>query len=256
MIIKKISIKNNEAIIELDESKFVISLETYLNNNLLVNDDIDEKTIEELKSKDRASITKVNLLKKLSRKKLSKKECENILINNDLTVEEIKAILEDLEKNYLINDKELGEFIVDFSLMNKRGINSIKEKLIERKIPFFEHNYLLNEYLNREKYKKNIHYLLEKYKKMAKNKSKNIMKKYLCEKMIANGYNIEEFSYLIDVEDIEETPIIEKEITKFFKKNDFNNENIAKITKKLLSKGFNYDIIKKAIRECEDNETY
>jgi SOS response regulatory protein OraA/RecX len=107
-----------------------------------------------------------------------------------------------------------------------------------------------------DKYCKNIKYLIEKYKKMGQSKSQNSLKRYLCEKMIINGYNTEEFLNFIEVDDVDEHAILKKEIKGFFSKNDINEENIAKITKKLLSKGFNYGIIKQVIRECEANETY
>ena len=197
----------------------------------------------------------MELLIKISRKKLSKKECECFLLERGCNKENLKLIISELEKNYLINDIELVESIIDYCLMNKKGINVIKQKIIERKI-VLEFQNIIDVYLDREKYESNIKYLIEKYKKMNKNKSKALMKKYLIDKLNQNGYNSDEFLHFISVDGVDEISILNKEILKFFSKNEFNNENISKITKKLLSKGFNYDIIKKAIRECELNETY
>jgi SOS response regulatory protein OraA/RecX len=71
-----------------------------------------------------------------------------------------------------------------------------------------------------------------------------------------NGYYPDEFMELITIEDRDEFAIVSEEIKKFFKIREANEQNIAKITKKLLSKGFNYAIIKCAIERsvnCEIN---
>ena len=83
------------------------------------------------------------------------------------------------------------------------------------------------------------------------------MKNYLTMKMLDNGYIREEFSFLLGKYEVNEQEAIINEIERFFKNHELNKENIAKITKKLLSKGFNYVIIKDVIRECGSNyETY
>lgn len=255
MIIKKIDIKDKFVSVKLDKGQFQISIETYLENHLLIGEEITTKEIEKLEKKDLDNIIKSELLIKLSRKKLSKRECEEFLIDRGISEKSIKEIIDELGKNHLINDLELAEFIIDYSLMNKKGINVIKQKFNERKVSVSYQN-VINDYLDREKYIENIKYLVNKYKKMNKNKSKLLLKKYLSNKMIENGYNIEEFIDFIDVDEVDESTILTKEIAKFFKNHEYSNENISKITKKLLSKGFNYDIIKKAIRECDVNETY
>jgi SOS response regulatory protein OraA/RecX len=138
--------------------------------------------------------------------------------------------------------------------MNKKGVNVIKEKLLDRGIQLnLEEN--LKVYIDEESYHKNIIYLIEKYKKLSKNKSIKQMKLYIKNKLLENGYNIEEFCDYIDVEDVDELSPIKKEIAKFFKNKELNKENISKITKKLLSKGFNYDIIKQALGS-DEYETY
>ena len=53
---------------------------------------------------------------------------------------------------------------------------------------------------------------------------------------------------------VDEYSIIAHELEKFFKNREINKENIDKIAKKLLSKKFNYGIIKEVIREWSENE--
>lgn len=254
MIIKKIEIKkNNVEVICDDNTSFFISLETYLNNNILIDSEIDNTMIKKLKSDNHRNEAKLELINKISRKKLSKIECELFLLEQGLSDKDIKVVIEGLIKNYLINDKELFEMIVDYCLVNKKGINEIKKRAIDRHLSVDIDTYL-TEYLDYDKYKENIQYLINKYLKMGKNKSSVLLKQYVQQKLIQNGYEIDEFSEYLNIKNDNEIDAVKREIIKFFKLKEINNENIAKITKKLLSKGFSYDIIKKAFGECEFNE--
>ena len=254
MIIKKIEIKDKKVNIILDDlSSFEIRLETYLNNEILLDANIDDNKIEMLKKEDNVNQVKGLLIKKISQKRLSKKECFLFLIENNIEVKESQSIVEELEKMFLINDIELAEIIVNTLVFNKKGINKIKEKLNERLI-YLDYDSVIEKFIDKEKYESNIHYQLDKYFKLGSKKSCNDLKKYLCQKMIDCGYRKEEFISFIDSYEVDEYSLIKTEINKFFKKNQINKENIAKITKKLLSKGFNYGIIKDVVRECVNDE--
>ena len=255
MEIKKVKIIDNKVNICFENYILIIGIETYLNTKLLVGDEIDEEEVQELKKSDVQNNVRSKLIEKISRKKLSKKECESFLSEALLDNVAINKIVNDLENNYLINDVELSEAIIDYCLINKKGINIIKKKLNERKIEI-DYDAFVDKYLDINKYQNNIKYLVDKYKKIGSKKSNKVLKMYIKNKLLENGYNIEEICDYLEFDDVDEFSSILSEVKKFFSKNIKNNENIAKITKKLLSKGFNYDIIKKAIRECEDNETY
>lgn len=253
MIITKVEIKDRKVKILLDEgTSFNITLETYLENSILIGEEISREKINKLVKNDDKYIAKFELINKISRKRLSKKECIEFLKQYDTNEKLIEEIIKELEKNYLINDKELSEFIIDYSLMKKKGINVIKRNLLSRGLDV--NDSFIEDYIDREKYDSNILYLLEKYKKMGKNKSNKILKDFLLNKMIENGYIKEEFIDLIKLENNNEKEIITKEINKIVRNNDIDEEIIAKITKKLLSKGFNYGIIKEAIRSVVENE--
>ena len=248
MIAKKIEIKDEVVIVHLDNREtFTISLNTYLENNILINEEISDGEIKALKNKDKFSEIRSVLINKISRKKLSKRECLDFLLQEGVSKQEADSIVGRLERQYLVNDKELLEDLIHYYVIQKKGINVIKQKVLDRKISIYVDEDIFK-YIDIEKYNSNINYLLEKYKKISKNKSKVAMKNYLKNKMIENGYNIDEFQDYISVECIDEYETVEKEINKFFQNRENNNENIVKITKKLLSKGFNYDIIKAALR--------
>ena len=246
MIVKKVEVKKDDAIIHLsDDTLLVVSINTYLDSGIIVDEEISDKDIVRLKQQECIHKSKSILINKIARKKLSFKECESVLLDIGVDRENINSILEELQRQYFINDSELAFDIIHYYLVNKKGINVIKNKLLDRGI-YLEIDKIY-ELIDSSIYKKNIYYLLEKYKNLSKNKSRAQLKGYLKSKMLENGYNIEEFSHLIDVCDIDEKVLVEKEITKFFKNKEYNRENITKITKKLLSKGFNYDIIKDAL---------
>ncbi len=255
MIIKRVEMKENSVKIILDnKDSFSISVDAYLENSILIGNDINEDEIKELLKKSNSSLVKIELLNKLSRKKLSKRECFSFLKERNLTDNEIKNIICEFTKNYLINDKELTEFIIDYSLMRKKGIEKIMQNIKDRGL-YVEESYI-REYMDYDIYKENIIYLLDKYKKMGKNKSNKALKLFLTQKMIENGYRQDEFSYFIEDKNNDENEIITKEITKLLKNKEIDEEIISKITKKLLSKGFNYAIIKETIRSVVENETY
>ena len=256
MIIRKIEVKDKKVKIFLDNKEsFEISLETYISNEILLDSKIDTKRIEFLKGQDNYNALKMMLLNKLNNKRMSKQECLNYLLENDLDIIDCNKIINEFERNYLINDLELAELVIEAALINKKGINVIKEKLKSRLIRV-DYDGALTKFLDREIYNKNVQYQLDKYFKLGKNKSKVELKKYLCIKMMENGYLKEDFVDLLDRYEVDEYSAIFMEIEKFMKNREINRENIAKITKKLLSKGFNYAIIKDVIRECGFNETY
>lgn len=246
MIIEKVKINNRDVSLYLSNNEvLVILIDTYLNSNILIGDEIDEKKIEFLKKKNEIYEIRSKLLLKLSKKRLSKKECEEILLYNGLELDVTNKILMELENKSLINDRDLAEDIIHYAFFNKKGINLIYKKLIDRGI-YMELSEIYK-FIDNEKYLSNIQYLIDKYKNHYKNKSNKVLYQNIKNKLMENGYNKHEFESLLQVNDHNEYDAVRREIERFFKNRDISGENIAKITKKLLSKGFNYDIIKDAL---------
>lgn len=252
MIIKNIVIKDTRAIIITDTKQFEISIETYLSNRILKGEEITQEEIDNLVENNNIFNVRNLLINKIARKKLSCKECEMFLKDNGLSQSQISEIINEFKRNHLIDDTELTEFMIDYYLVKKKGINVIKEKLIERKLKVSDE--FINNYMDFSKYRANIVYLIEKYSKLGSNKSNRALSKFVIEKLINNGYNQHEFIDFLKFKEVDESVVVNKEIEKFFKFKTFDDQNIAKITKKLLSKGFKYDIIKEAIRSVNDNE--
>ena len=125
--------------------------------------------------------------------------------------------------------------------------------MIERKLQGNYDEYI-EKYLDLDRYNENIEYLIQKYSKLAKNKSNSYLKKYVFDKIVNNGYKKEEVSSFTIETNNDEAESIRNEVRKFFLHRERNDENIIKITRKLLSKGFNYAIIKAIIGECDVNE--
>lgn len=256
MIIKDIKIKKkNVEVICSENVSFEIGIETYLNNYILIGDTIDKKRISELTSNNQIDQIKSELITKIYKKRLSKKECVNYLSSSNLKDEIVDKIIVELEKNMYINDVDLAEAIIVSCLVNKKGRSKMKEVLAKRLVSG-NYEYYLESFIDKKRYNDNILYLIEKYKKMGDKNSDALLKQYIVNKLVSNGYYKEEILDRIVIPKRDETGIIEEEIDKFFKVREKNEKNIAKITNKLLSKGFNYGIIKSAIErsvECETN---
>lgn len=256
MIIKKIKIKKkNVEVICSENVSFEISLDTYTSNYILIGDTIDQKKINELVKSNEIEIIKGELINKISRKRLSKKECINYLSSSNLKDEIVDKIIFDLEKSGFINDIDLAESIIVSCLVNKKGVLKMKETLAKRYIMGNYDEYIQN-FNDQKRYRDNIVYLIDKYIKLGKKNSDSVLKHYVASKLMGNGYLKEEIMPHIVLPKRDECEIAKEEIIKFFKIRDRNEQNIAKITRKLLSKGFNYDIIKSAIERsghCETN---
>ena len=84
MVIKEIKIKKKRVEIICDNESFEISLESYMNNYILIGNEIDRKEISRLLREDEIHASRVELINKLSKKKLSKRECINFLSSSNL----------------------------------------------------------------------------------------------------------------------------------------------------------------------------
>ena len=256
MIVKEIKIKKkNVEVICSENIVFELSLDTYSSNYILIGESIDQRRINELKKSDEISKIKAELINKISRKRLSKKECFNYLSSSNLKDEIVNKIISDLEKSGFINDVDLAESIVISCLVNKKGVTKMKEALLKRYVSGNYDEYI-EKFNDRDRYINNIKYLVDKYIKLGKKNSNSVMKQYVIAKLVNNGYLKDEVFSYIELPQRDEKAIVEEEIAKFFKTKERNEQNIAKITRKLLSKGFNYAIIKRAIERsvnCEIN---
>ena len=244
-------ISNNEK-----EEKHVVSENIIIKYNLL--------TPRELSNYEYKTITKVKIEDLLYEKAL-------VFIDFKMrTISEVKKRLrKEIEDEEIINklikrlkeDKYLNDDFYVKSYLNEKleydlvGPRNIKEKLILKGV----HYDLIDQHLI--KYEEKFQY--DKIDQIIKNETKFKIKKpykkaYLSlkKKLVSKGFslNIIESSLISHADEIreviDEEPLLMKELGKLIKKYDVTKyEDKNKVIKALLSKGFDYELIKKRLKE-------
>ena len=206
-----------------------VKIEDILYEKALVFIDFKMRTISETKKRLRKEVEDEELINKLI-KRLKKDK----YLNDDFYV-----------KTY-INEK------LEYSLV---GPANIKEKLILKGVHYDLIDQHLIKYTEKYQYDK----IAEIIKNETKYKIKKTYKKaYLSlkRKLVTKGFslNIIESSLLSNIDKIkaviDEEPLIKKELVTLVKKYDLAKyEDRSKVIKALLNKGFDYELIKRSVKE-------
>lgn len=242
------SIKYKSKAIELTFDNFEnikISEETFTNHYLFINKEItksdydniveEEKNVKLLKYTlnilSSKMYTEKEIILKLKQKKANKKEIDNIIkylkINN--LIDDKKYSLEYKEN---LETKNMGKNAIIFALKNK----GISQKNLDLLV--FDDN----EEIKKANY--HIDLLNRKYKDKS-NKSKTQL---IYQSLLRLGFDTDIINDIIKKVEIssfeEEENNLQKELLKIKYQNLDNNQKI----KKLLAKGYNYEIIKKVLK--------
>ncbi len=172
-----------------------------------------------------------------------------------LKQKQIENIIKKLKQLNYINDEKLAVTLVDYYMRNYKGPLYIKNKLNEKKIE----DIIIKEALliyDSEKEEEIIAKIL------SKESNNNLpIKKYklnLINKLIRNGFNnslVYRFVEQLDIEDNSKL-LIEKDYLKIL--NKVNKKDKTEFEKKqliinyLLSKGYEYSLIKKYLNNCSN----
>ena len=254
---KNIKFVNNNVEVSLDLKSFFISKENYIENPLVIGEDISDDKIDYLLDYENVITNKLYFIKLLSRKFLSEYEIYLKLKEKELDLKHIKTIINDLKRIGLINDEFVCLKTIDSEMVKRKGkkeiVRVLKEKRIDEKI--IEKN--INE-ISEEDYLSNFDRVVKKYEKMYNKKGSVVKEKMLKQKLEELGYE----KYLINgivvrSDENHELELAKSALTKLIKTIDISKkENINKIKIKLAMKGFNYDIINLALEEAKQDETY
>jgi len=251
-------------IISIDdqEEKHIVSENLIIKYNLLSPRELSKyeyKTISRVKIEDllyeKALVFIDFKMRTISEvKKRLRKEVEDEVIINKLIqrLKEDKYLNDDFYVQTYINEK------IEYDLV---GPGYIKEKLILKGI----HYDLIDQHLIKftEKYQ------YDKINQIIKNETKYKIKKtykkaYLSlkRKLVTKGFslNIIESSLISNKDNlkavIDEEPLIKRELDRLVKKYNLSNyEEKSKVIKALLNKGFDYELIKKSVKEDDQNES-
>lgn len=248
--------------ISLETNKsFLISLENYFEMPLVIGNEISKKQIEAIVKNEAIVKTKKAAYLFMKKKRRSKKEVELFLLEQGLSQNEAKVLIDNFVSQYFINDNELIDSIININLYNLKGKSVIKEKLLKREISVEDIDAALNK-INIDEYNANIIKQIKKHEKRYANDSNYIKINKIRLALSIQGYEkslIESNLNMLDsYDDEKEQSNAQKDLMKILKsyvnKGGYN-ENEEKIKAKLINKGYKYDIIKKVIREVFNNET-
>ncbi len=252
-------------IISIDdqEEKHIVSENIIIKYNLLTPRELSKyeyKTISRVKIEDLLyekalvfidfKMRTISEVKKRLRKEVEDEELINKMIKR---LKEDKYLNDDFYVKTYLNEK------IEYDLVGPRNI---KDKLIQKGI----HYDLIDQHLI--KYEEKFQY--DKIDQIIKNETKFKIKKpykkaYLSlkQKLVSKGFslNIIESSLISHASEIKEVideePLLKRELDKLIKKYDLTKfEDKNKVIKALLSKGFDYELIKKSVKEGEDHESY
>lgn len=259
MLVKNIKFVNNKVEVILDCKSFVISKENYIENPIVIDDEISDSKVEYLLEYEKVIENKMYFIQLLNRKSLSEYEIFLKLKEKELDYKYIKFIIDDLKRTGLINDEFVCLKTIDSEMVKRKGkkeiVRVLKEKRIDEKI--IEKN--IKE-INEDDYLSNFDRVVKKYEKMYNKKSQVIKVRMLKQKLEEIGYEKELInSIVIDEDENNELELARNTLTKIIKNKNIDvskRENINKIKTKLAMKGFNYDIINLALEEVKQDETY
>lgn len=242
--------KDNCVVLYLDNNeKLNVSIENYFKYKDLKG--FDDNIYNLLKDDEKFLLAYNSVLRKLSNKDYSKKQIIEYLIKNRcLSNSEAMIIVDKLIKYDLINDDRFVQSKINY-LSNSNSYRKIRNKLLKDGISeeLIDQYLLINE--NEEENKANL--LANKYLSSIKNKSINLTKSYIFNKLVSNGFSIETSKNVVNsliIKGDNELELLNKEynkaLNKYSKKySDYELRN--KIYSYLISKGFNSNDIKEVI---------
>lgn len=240
-IISSFKINKNKIIIEFDDSTFLkINKNTYLEFNLFINKRVDDNLLKSIKDFDEYSSSINCAIKLIKRYVYSKAQLINKLKLHKYNDNVIKKTIIYLNDKNLINDEELIKDIILTYINRNKGINYIKEKLIEKGFA----NQLINENLKMINEKEYI----DKAITILINKGKQ--KDAIERNLISNGFDYELVKEKLDKVHFDNN--LDTNLINEYKKLKMKYNSKSQIINKLLMKGYKYNRIISILGEDYD----
>lgn len=259
MVVTGIKFENDKVKIICDKKEFFLSKENYIENPITIDSEISDSKINFLMEYEKVLESKIEIIKILNKRALSEYEVYKKLKDKNLNFNYINDIINSLKRAGLINDEFVATITLEKELFKRKGRKEITKVLEEKRIDLsIIDKILLN--IDEDVYLSNFNKVVEKYIKIYDTKSGKIKLNMLKQKLEEYGYETEYISSIVvEKDDDKELELAKKYLSKIIKNkntdlNDYQNNNKIKI--KLATKGFNYDIINKAIEEVKKDETY
>lgn len=253
MIINKIEkLKNNKYKIIIDGESIITFDDVILNNNLLYKKQIDNE-LYDLIIKDTTYYEVYNkVIKYILKKRRSEKEISDYLISQNLNKSDLDKTILKLKRNNLINDTEYCKaFINDNLYLGNKGINKIKQQLLNQGIS--------NEIIENELNNIDNQLLFNKLEKLVKKKislnkkySNNFLKQKILKELLELGYDKNDITYIIENNLSSDYSILQREFEKNYnklKKIYKGYDLIKNIKCKMIGRGFGINQVEQLLKE-------
>lgn len=199
MIVTRIVKKGNkDVIIQFDNDNFLIlAIEVFLKSGLKKGDEISEDRFSLLIEQNKLFHIKQRAFRLLGRRMHSATELRRKLWNKDYESELINEVIEDLQKNGYLDDKEfIRAFVAEKTNSKSWSTKKVKNELLKRGID----NKLIDEMLKGQASESEI----ENASKLARKKYDQLIKKKLEPKELRNKLSAFLFSKGFDYDLIKE----------------------------------------------------
>ena len=260
---KVVSIKklrNSAYVIEIEEKgtkvPHIIAENTIIKHNLLSKKELSKEEYKKIIKDNEYELLYLKAINYISYQMRTISEVKKHLLKDTKNNTLINRIIAELKGNRYLNDKEyVKEYINEKMEFDLVGPKYIKDKLVSKGIHFdLIEEYLINftEHMQFDK----IFTLISKELKYKQKKPYQKVYLSLKQKLISKGFylSIIESSLLSRKDDIimmiDEEDLLQKDYSKIKDKYDISTyEDKSKLIKKLMSKGYNYELIKTFINK-------
>jgi len=248
-ILKYKKINNYEYEVALDNgSKLKLYDEIILKYGLLLNKDLDFKTLTLITKKNAGLDAYYLALKYLSKKMRSRLEIEHYLAQKQYPLKTINQTIIRLEDKGYLNEKQfIKSFINDQLTLTNHGPIKIKYQLVKLGVP----EELID--INAD-FSEKLQYLINKKVKLNHKLNTNALKNNITNYLINLGYEKEMFTPYLDSISTNDQALIKKDyqllVNKYQKKYPANKLNLF-IKDKLYRKGYSAEEINEVIK-CEE----
>ncbi|MFD1170947.1 recombination regulator RecX [Oceanobacillus picturae] len=245
---------------DTDKYGFSVDEDILIKFGLSKNDELDDATIEQILEKDSLHKIYTQAINFLSYRMRTKKEIRDFLIKKEAEPEEVEEIMDRLNDEKLINDKQFAEMFVRTRInTSSKGPNVIKRELMEKGVAANIANEAVSVFTYDLQYEKAQH-LLEKKSQHKKNVSFRKQQEQWRTQLMQKGFSQDVINEVLSGDTVDKDEEAEQEalrsqaeklIRKFEKKySDYELRN--KVKEGLYRKGFNLDSIKNVLEEISE----
>ncbi len=249
--VKNIRVKEDYVMIFLNDDRVMIPVETFYELKLRERKEIDDDTLQKLKSEEKNLKAYRSCLRKLAARDHTEKQIRTHLKRYDLGKVEANGIIDKLKTYGLLDDEKYVEGRIASYDGGNLSIRQIREKLKKDGI---DEN-LIERYLKKDderEYEKAVH-LAEKYLKGSGKRSINAKKQYVLGKLVSAGYDYGMSHDILNKMNIagnDEMSLLKADYEKLLRKysRKYSGYELRnRVFAALINRGFNSDDIKKVV---------